>query len=158
MVEHYLDTVGVDSSILSGPTKFAVMRPLPFARVVAFALVLAAGGCGKFDVATAPEVSGPAPALDGTWDFEMERGAMPPCAGTMIIDGAAGGGSFTSCGSQSGSVRGSVDADQGVVLLFSPAGLDQFWIRGKLYGPMDLSGHIYGPSWNGQQVFDAVRR
>ena len=134
------------------------MRPLLLARVAAFALVVMASGCGKVDVATAPEVSGPAPSLDGTWDFEMERGALLPCAGTMIIDGSTGSGSFSSCGSQSGAVRGSVDADQGVVLLFSPAGLEQFWIRGKLYGPGDLSGHIYGPSWNGQQVFDAVRR
>jgi hypothetical protein len=99
------------------------MRPLLFARVVAFALVLVAIGCGKFDVATAPEVSGPAPALDGTWDFQMERAALQPCAGTMIIDGPTGSGPFTSCGSQSGTVRGSVDADEGVVLLFSPAGL-----------------------------------
>ena len=157
MVEHYLDTVGVDSSILSGPTKYSVMRPLLFARVVAFALVLVASGCGKFDVATAPEVSGPAPALDGTWDFDMER-ASASCTGTMTIDGSTGSGTFTGCASMAGVVAGSVDANQGVVLLFSPAGLDQFWVRGKFYGPTELSGYIYGPSWNGQQVFGALRR
>jgi len=130
---------------------------LGIARVVACALVVAATGCGGTEVATAPEVSGPAPALDGTWDYSMERAAAN-CTGTMTIDGSTGRGTFSGCASQAGTVAGSVDASLELVLLFSPTGLEPYWVRGKLYGDAELSGSIYGPSWNGQQRFSAVRR
>lgn len=133
-------------------------RLLPLALVIAAALV--APACGKFDpvVPSVPEVSGPAPALDGTWDFTMERGALPPCAGVMIIDGAIGSGTFTACASQSGTVAGTVDDAGAVLIVFTPAGLEPFWTRGRFYAPGDYSGNIYGPGWNGQQTFRALRR
>jgi hypothetical protein len=50
------------------------MRPDLIARAFALTL-LASAGCGTTEVATAPVVSSPAPALDGTWDFQVERAA-----------------------------------------------------------------------------------
>ena len=134
-------------------------------RILAFlcaalALGLVAPACGKFDpvVPTAPEVSGPAPELDGTWDFQMERGALPSCVGVFTIDGSLGSGTFTACGSQSGTVKGSVDANGAVVILFTPLGLEQYWVRGKFYGPENVAGIIFGWGWNGQQNLTATRR
>ena len=125
--------------------------------VAALGLVLTVAACGGTDVATPPVLSGPAPALDGTWDFDFDR-ALVLCRGTMTIDGSTGSGTFTACYSQSGPVQGSVDANQNVVVLFSPAGLDPFWVRGKLSTPTDILGLLYGIGWNGQQEFRAVRR
>ena len=126
----------------------------------ALVLGLVSPACGKFDpvVPTAPEVSGPAPELDGTWDFTMERGALPPCAGVFTIDGSLGSGTFTACGSLAGAVAGSADATGAVVIVFTPTGLEQFWTRGRFYGPENVNGFIYGPGWNGQQNLSAVRR
>jgi hypothetical protein len=137
-----------------------VNGPRTLALCAALALGVLAPACGKFDpvVPTVPEVSGPAPALDGTWDFTMERGALPPCPGVMTIDGAIGSGTFTACGSQAGTVAGTVDDAGGVLIVFTPAGLEPFWTRGRLYAPGDYSGSIHGPGWNGQQTLRAVRR
>lgn len=135
-------------------------RPRILALCAALALGLVAAACGKFDpvVPTAPEISGPAPELDGTWDFSMERGALPPCTGVFTIDGSLGSGTFTACGSQTGTVAGSADAAGAVVIVFTPVGLERFWTRGKFYGPENISGFIYGPGWNGQQNLTATRR
>ena len=157
MVEHYLDTVGVDGSIPSGPTKNDVIRSRIRALAAAAALAFAASGCGGTDVATPPVLSGPAPALDGTWDFDFDR-ALVVCKGTMTIDGSTGAGTFTACYSQAGTVTASADANQNVVVLFSPVGLDPFWVRGKLLTSTQILGPIYGVSWNGQQEFRALRR
>ncbi len=133
-------------------------------HVVLVCAVLALGffspACGKFDpvVPTAPELSGPAPELDGTWDFTMDRGALPPCVGVFTIDGSLGSGTFTACGSLAGTVQGSADPAGAVVIVFTPTGLLQFWTRGKFYGPANISGFIYGEGWNGQQNLTAVRR
>lgn len=130
------------------------------ATCAALALGIVAPACGGIApvVPAVPEVSGPAPALDGTWDFTMERGALPPCAGVFAIDGSLGSGTFTSCGSQSGAVAGTVDEAGAVLILFRPAGLAPFWTRGRLYGPTEYSGGIHGEGWNGQQTLRALRR
>lgn len=128
------------------------------ARLGLVALTFLASGCGASEVvASAPVVTGPAPALDGTWDFVYPRGAAD-CPGTMTIDGATGQGTFSACRSVTGSVAATGDATHEVVILFSPAGLEQFWIRGALTTPTQVDGLIYGPSWNGQQAFVAHHR
>jgi hypothetical protein len=127
------------------------------ALVALLGLVLTASGCGGTDVATPPVLSGPAPALDGTWDFDFDR-ALVVCRGTMTIDGSTGTGTFTACYSQAGTVTASADANQDVVVVFSPVGLDPFWVRGKLLTSTQILGLLYGVSWNGQQEFRAVHR
>ncbi|MEI7705037.1 MAG: hypothetical protein WCK73_10620 [Deltaproteobacteria bacterium] len=126
--------------------------------VVLVAASLGSAACGSSSqVQDVPSVSGPAPALDGTWDFTIPRGTTT-CLGEMSINGSTGSGTFSTCPSLTGSVAGSVSANGEILLVFRPANLEAFWVRGAFFGPTEIGGLIFGPNWNGQQQFLATHR
>ena len=144
---------GSAASAATDPTNGALhMTRRTIAVLAAFMVALVSSACGGSD---SPDAA-PAPALNGAWNIYLTT-STGQCNGTMTIDGATGSGTFLTCVATPGTVTGSVAANNGVTLNFSPTGYGAFSVTGLLTSPTQIDGNIRGSGWNGER-FRAIHQ